>query len=365
MSRVSRVFVTSWLAVALLVAFALPAQAEDPIGIGLDYLAAQQQPDGGFTNGFSEGSDMGTTCDVILAIAADGRDASTWVSDGGNSPLDYLYAQVVGGAVDKLGLKAKAVLALLATGQDPMAFAGHDLIAELNAAYDDAAGSYGSTIFDQALVMLALFSTGQPVPEGAAQYLLDSQCTDGAWALFGGTTAGTGDTNTTALAVQALLVTDHRNEIGEAFAYFHRVQNDDGGFPYQNPSDYGTDTDANSTAVVLQALLAAGESLSNWTPSGTDPLGALVALHDPTSGTFFWQAAMPYPNVLATAQAIPAVAGYTFVHLPRVGAINVPGPVTDSGVVLLPESGGTVLLPVGLVALGVAALGAGFALRRH
>jgi len=212
---------------------------------------------------------------------------------------------------------------------------------------------------------LALFSAGQPVPEGAAQYLLDNQCTDCAWALFGGTTAGTGDTNTTALAVQALLVTGHRDEIGEAFAYFHRVQNDDGGFPYQNPSDYGTDTDANSTAVVLQALLAAGESLSNWTPIGTDPLGALVALHDPTSGAFFWQAAMPYPNVLATAQAIPAVAGYTFVHLPRVGATNVPGAVTDLGIVLLPESGGTVLLPVGLVVLGIAALGAGFALRRR
>ena len=365
MSRVSRVFVVSWLAVALLVTFALPAQAEDPVEMGLDYLAAQQQPDGGFTNGFSEGADLGTTYDVILAITASGQDASTWVSNGGNSPLDYLYAQVAGGAVDKLGLKAKAVLTLLATGQEPTTFAGHDLIAELNAAYDDTTGSYGSTIFDQALVVLALFNADQPVPDRAAQYLLDNQCTDGAWALFGGTTAGTGDTNTTALAVQALLVTGHRDEIGEAFAYFHRVQNDDGGFPYQNPSDYGTDTDANSTAVVLQALLAAGESLSNWTPSGTDPLGALVTLHDPTSGAFFWQAAMPYPNVLATAQAIPAIAGYTFVHLPRVGAINVLGSVTGPGIVLLPESGGTVLLPVGLVALGVAALGAGFALRRR
>lgn len=361
----SRVFIASWLALALLMTCTLPAWAEDPVETGLGYLAAQQQPDGGFTNGFSEGSDLGTTYDVILGITAGGQDASTWVSDGGNSPLDYLYAQVAGGAVDKLGLKAKAVLALLATGQDPTAFAGHNLVAELNGTYDDNTGSYGSTIFDQALVMLALFNAGQPVPEGAAQYLLDNQCTDGAWALFGGTTAGTGDTNTTALAIQALLVTGHRDEIGEAFAYFHRVQNDDGGFPYQNPSNYGTDTDANSTAVVLQALLAAGDSLSNWTPSGTDPLGALVALHDSTSGAFFWQLAMPYPNVLATAQAIPAVAGYTFVHLPRIGAANVPGPATGPGIVLLPESGGTVLLPVSLVALGVAALGAGFALRRR
>nr|HID13975.1 hypothetical protein [Anaerolineae bacterium] len=360
-----RKILTFLFVLTVLLTLTVPAQAGDPITDGLAWLKSQQQADGGFTNGFSEGSDLGTTCDIILAIAAGGQDASTWVSDDGNSPLDYLYAQVAGGAVDKIGLKAKVVLALLAAGQDPTAFAGRDLIAELNAAYDDVTGSYGGTIFDQALVMLALFDAGQPVPDEAARYLLDNQCTDGAWALFGGTMAGAGDTNTTALAVQALLVTGHRDEIGGAFAYFHRMQNSDGGFPYQNPSEYGTDTDANSTAVVLQALLAAGEPLSNWTPGGTDPLGALVALHDPTSGAFFWQAAVPYPNVLATAQAVPAVAGYTFAHLPRVGAANAPGPAAAPGAILLPESGGVALLPVGLIALGVAALSAGCALRRR
>ncbi len=361
----SRVFVASWLALALFAAFALPAWGEDPVETGLDYLAAQQQADGGFTNGFSAGSDLGTTCDIVLAITAGGQDASTWVSDSGNSPLDYLYAQMARGAVDKLGPKAKVMMALLVTGQDPVAFAGHNLITELSAAYEKTTGSYGGTIFDQALVMLALFGAGQPVPNGAAQYLLDNQCTDGAWALFGGTAAGTGDTNTTALAVQALLATGYQDEIGEAFAYFHRVQNSDGGFPYQNPSDYGTDTDANSTAVVLQALLATGEPLGNWAPGGTDPLGALVALHDPASGAFFWQAGLPYPNVLATAQAIPVVMGHTFAHLPHVGAVNAPGPVVAPDVILLPESGGTVLLPAGLIALGAAAMSVGFVLRRR
>jgi len=360
----SRKILTLLFALTVLLTLIVPVQAGDPITDGLAWLKSQQQADGGFTNGFSEGSDLGTTCDIIPAIAAGGQDASTWVSDSGHSPLDYLYAQVAEGAVDKIGLKAKVVLALLATGQDPATFAGHDLIAELNATYDEATGSYGSTLFDQALVMLALFDTGQPVPDGAARYLLDNQCTDGAWALFGGTTAGTGDTNTTALVIQALCTTGHQDEIGEAFAYFHRVQNSDGGFPYQNPSDYGTDTDANSTAVVLQALLAAGEPLSNWTPGGTDPLGALVSLHDPTSRAFFWQAGLSYPNVLATAQAIPAVAGYTFVNLPRVEAADAPGPVAAPGDVFLPESGGAALLPVGLIALGVAVLSTGIALRR-
>ncbi|MGD2178212.1 MAG: cell wall anchor protein, partial [Anaerolineae bacterium] len=157
----------------------------------------------------------------------------------------------------------------------------------------------------------------------------------------------------------------HRDTIGEAFAYLHRVQNDDGGFPYQVPSDYGTESDANSTAYVLQALLAAGESMNAWAPAGTDPLGALAALHDRESGAFFWQAAVPFPNLLATAQAIPAVAGYTSLSLPRVAAANAPEAALDPGDILLPESGGASSLPVGLIGLGAAAVLVGVVLRRR
>jgi hypothetical protein len=361
----SRKILTLFLALSILLTLAIPALADDPIADGLAWLKTQQQADGGFTNGFSEGSDLGTTCDVILAIAASGQDASARESDAGNSPLDYLYAQVAEGAVGTLGLKAKVVHALLATGQDPAAFSGGDLVAELNAAYDAGAGSYGETVFDHALVILALSSAGQSVADEAAQYLLDNQADDGAWALFGGTEAGAGDTNTTALVIQALIATGHQEEIGDAFAYLHGVQNDDGGFPYQSPSDYGTDTDANSTAVVLQALLAAGEPLDDWSPQGVSPLDALLALHDADSGAFFWQAAMPGPNVLATAQAVPAVAGYTFVTLPRVEAGNPPGSTGDVQPAVLPESGGAALLPVVVIALGIVALNTGVALRRR
>ena len=361
----SRRILTLFFTLSVLLTLTVTAQADDPITAGLAWLKTQQQADGGFTNGFSAGSDLGTTCDVILAIAAGEQDASTWVSDDGNSPLDYLYAQVEADAVSTLGLRSKTVLALLATGQAPAAFAGSDLVAELEAAYDAATGIYGETVFDHALAMLALSNAGQFVPDEAAQYLLDNQCTDGAWALFGGTEPETGDTNTTALAVQALLATGHQDELDEAFAYLHSVQNDDGGFPYQNPSEYGTDTDANSTAVVLQALLAAGESLDDWSPEGAGPLDALNALHDPDSGAFLWQAAVPGLNVLATAQAIPAIAGYTFSELPSVEATQPPEPVMPADESLLPESGGVALLPAGLVALGLVALGAGFALRRR
>ncbi|MCJ7738028.1 MAG: terpene cyclase/mutase family protein, partial [Anaerolineae bacterium] len=226
--------------------------------------------------------------------------------------------------------------------------------------FDESTGSYGSSIYDQALIIVTLVRAGQPVSANAVDFLLDSQSDNGAWALFGDTEDAVGDTNTTALAIQALIAGGRAAEIDSALDYLHTVQNEDGGFPYQNPSEYGTDTDANSTAVVYQALVAAGEALDDWAPEGTDPLVALISLADVESGAFFWQAAVPAPNVLATAQAIPAIAGYTFVNLPQVEVA-----VAETMDVALPAAGGTAALSLRLAGLGLMCLSAGGLLRRR
>ena len=139
------------------------------------------------------------------------------------------------------------------------------------------------------------------------------------------------------------------------------MQNADGGFPYQKPSAWGTESDANSTAVVLQALMALNEPLGNWTSSGTDPLGALLALVDSGSGAYVWQAAVPYANMLATAQAVQATEGMTLVSLNVVGASRPPqAAAVATASPLLPESGGGVgtspLLWVGVLLVGASAL---------
>lgn len=358
-----KILLTAVLVSALAV-FAVPVGANDAIDNALTWLRSEQQLDGGFGTGFNEGSDLGATCDVVLAMAAAGEDPSQWISSAGNSPLDYLYSQVAAGEPDAISLAAKITLVLEATGQDPTDFTGRDLIQELDSGYDEETGSFGSNVFDQALVILALHNAGEEIPQAAVEFLLELQTEDGAWALFGSTDEGDGDTNTTALVIQALLAVGYEDEIGTAIAYLEQVQNDDGGFPYQVPSEYGTDTDVNSTAYVLQALLAADEPLSAWAPEGTDPVGALVALQDPDTGAFYWQAAVPSPNLVATAQAIPALAGYTFVSLPRVEIASAPeagAPVAAA----LPESGGMVLLPFGFAALGAAGVGSGILLLRR
>jgi hypothetical protein len=359
----SRKILISLATFAVLIALVVPVQADEQIDNSLDWLMTQQQPDGGFTNGFSEGSDLGTTCDIVLAIAAAGQDASTWTSDEANSPLNYLQEQVAGGAVGMVNQQAKVIMALLATGQEPTDIGGADLLSELSEAFDEATGSYGENVFEQALAVLALHDAGQPIPQGAIQYLLDSQAEDGAWALFGDTEEGAGDTNTTAMVVQALVAVGEEQGIADALDYLHAVQNEDGGFPYQNPSEFGTDTDANSTALVLQALMAAGESLDDWAPAGAGPREALDGLYDAESGAFLWQAAVPGANVLATAQVIPALAGVTFVDLPRVEAQAAPEAAVAPEEVAapLPAAGGWAVVPLALVLVGAVALALGLA----
>jgi prenyltransferase beta subunit len=364
----SRKIFISLAAFAVLVALAVPVQADEQIDNSLAWLMTQQQPDGGFTNGFSEGSDLGTTCDIALAIAAAGQDASTWTSEKGNSPLDYLQEQVASGAVEMVNQKAKVVMAWLAAEQEPTDVGGVDLLSDLSGAFDEATGSYGENVFEQALAVLALHTAGQPVPQEAIQYLLDRQADDGAWALFGDTAAGAGDTNTTAMVIQALVAVGEEQGIAGALDYLQDVQNEDGGFPYQSPSDFGTDTDTNSTALVLQALMAAGESLDDWAPAGTDPRGALDGLYEAESGAFLWQAAVPGANVLATAQVIPALAGVTFVDPPRVEAQAAPEAATaaeEEVATPLPAAGGRAVLPLALVLLGAVALALGLARTRR
>jgi hypothetical protein len=87
-------------------------------------------------------------------------------------------------------------------------------------------------------------------------------------------------------------------------------------------------------------------------------------------GAFSWQVAVPGPNVLATAQAIPALASQTFVYLPvaETGG-SAESPQDERGrpepELFLPASGGVPVLPLVTTVLGATALCAGLALRRR
>ena len=111
---------------------ALAGPGDDAAGKALAWLATQQNADGGFSGGFSPGSGVGSTADVVLAVVATGGDVDGWKKYG-RSPLDYLEAQVRAGQVTKPGEIAKTVMAVVATGREPRRLGGVDLVARLNA----------------------------------------------------------------------------------------------------------------------------------------------------------------------------------------------------------------------------------------
>ncbi len=293
---------------AALLGTALPAHADADAAV--QWLRIQQHPDGGFGD---DGSSASMTAEVVLGLVAAGQDPHTWRQDG-NTPLTYLAGQAKT-ATATVGGAAKLILAVVAAGENPHDFGGVDLVAAVEGMYDPATGRFGGeqdTLLSHAVALMALKAAGRPIPAEAVAWLKDAQLDEGSWSWNGDKTPGAGDTNSTALVVQALVaagVPADDPAIGKALEYLRGQQNDDGGFPYVKPSPYGTETDANSTAVVIQALLAAGQDPAgaDWARDRGTPLSALQSLQT-GEGAFVWKAEVPGPNLLATAQALPALA---------------------------------------------------------
>lgn len=352
------------MALILGLAGAVPALAATGTQAALDYLQTQQNADGGFGSGFSPESTVGSTADAVFAIIAAGAPPSSFDQDG-NTPLTYLADHAA--TVDNAGDLAKLILAIVAAGENPRTFGGVDSVARL----EGMAGSDGrfltqnDTFFSHILAVLAVASVERPLPEGAVAAIKDAQQETGAWA-WDGSASTDADTNTTAFAVQALVAAGEPTSseaITGALDYYRSIQNADGGWPYQSPSSFGTDTDANSTALTIQALIAAGQDPAAWTSGeGNDPVSTLEAFQN-ESGAFAWQAAVPDDNLLATVQALPALAGKAFpLATTSVGAAAATPAAAPAAI---PETGGAVAnLALPLLLSGLALAGGGYALQR-
>lgn len=373
-----------WMVLGLLMLAVVPHASVDALTGANDaalqkavaYMRTQQAPDGTFA-GFGAGS----TADALYALAAAGINAAEF-KNGGASATQGLVAATPE-AVKDTGVAAKFVLAALLTGQDPRALGGADVVAVVQNGFDPVAQQYGKDTTSSALAVLALRAAGDQVQPKALAKLEQLQLPDGGWS-FDGTAATGSDTNTTALVLQALIAANGTADVRtKALAYIRTQQNADGGFPYSQTSQFGNASDANSTAVTIQAILAAGESLANWARNGTTPLDRLLAFQNP-SGAFRYQDATPEDNQLATYQAVPAVAGKTFplepilIALPAAPTVATPTatpaaalppaptptPVAG-GPAQLPDTGTPAAPMIALLAAALVVLALGLGLRRR
>lgn len=316
MARARCLILLSLLLVIPALAIPAPAASSGGLEAALAWLRRAQLADGGFSSGFSDGSDIGATADAVIALASAGEAPAQW-RVAGASPVDLLRARAA--EVTAPGLAAKVVLALIAAGEDPANFGNVDLPAVITGGFNPSTGFYGGGPFDSALAILALSQASGEAPPEAIQGLLRARQPDGSYAFDGAMFPGSGDSNTTSLAAQALLIAGAGEEAVPSFAYFRQTQNPDGGWTYQKPSLYGEATDANSTALVVQALLAGGQDLQQW----GNPVASLLALQQ-VSGALAFNGDTPGDNALATLQAIPALAGVDLTDLLRLAESSEP-----------------------------------------
>lgn len=285
------------LALPILAASAALPQT-DAVNRGAAYLKSIQLPDGSY------GTDSpGQNMDSIYAVRAAGFDPAEDVKDG-KTPVDYLLANI--SLVDSAGAAAKAALAARALGLDPRAVGGVDVIAIAEGAYDPATGAYAGDDFTQSIVMIGLACTGNAVGDLADEALKATQIDDGGGWGFG----GFADADTTAIAIQALLaagVPASDPDVVEALEYLKATQAADGGWGYDP-----TASNASSTAFAVQALLALGEDPESemYTKGGNTPVSYLLSQQQ-ADGSF-----AGFDPTYATNQVLPALAGVTYCEAP-------------------------------------------------
>lgn len=386
LAAVSATLTATALAATLLTASAASTQAT----AALRYLHGQQASDG------SVGGAAGVTEDTIIGWADNGYDPATLAASSGKTGWDYLSAQTgAGTADDNAGHTGKLILAVVAGHRDPHSFDGVDLVARLATFYDSSTGAFdvsGANIFSQSLGILADVADGTTPAAAAVARLACAQNSDGGFGYTidtavpsstacGDTTDGS-DTNSTAIAMQALRAAGVTTADAAARTYLSGQQQSDGGFGFGGPP-----SDPDSDATVIQALVAMGQdpSAAAWTKGGHTPLSNLLTFQGSTGGFTFPGNSAPdaftTSEVPAALALTPYAAATTFASgaSPGVAATPTPTPTAAAtpAIHAAPLTGGAPIreaAPTGppagpavaaLVALGAVSLGAGVTTRRR
>lgn len=272
---------------------------------GMQWLKQFQNANGSY--GSSNGN-AGATIDTLLAYRALGGNPHDWRSTNGASLTDALTSLAPSYATSSAAAVGKLMLGIAAADGDPRNFAKLDLVISATTHLDSSSGAYGTSNWDQAFMILGLRASRETPPAQAITLLKTRAKADGGWGFM---PADQSDVDSTGLVLQALAsagVPHTDAVITKALDYLDSQQSNDGGFPYR--AEAGNTSNANSTALAIQGILASGSSVNDarWQPSATTPISYLLDLQTP-AGAFTYGGAA---NAFATQQSIPALAGQPF-----------------------------------------------------
>jgi hypothetical protein len=277
------------------------------LNAGLKWIEAQRDESGRYLDAGGE-VPPGTTASIIsllIALRNVGIDVETdeTVAHLAQADLSEYERNPLGNA----GI-AQVVMALVGAGADPRDANGVDRVAQLVAAWDAKAGFYGTYLIESAVVVMALAVADEPFEDQALATIAAAQLDDGSWAYDGGSAAG--DAVTTAFVIQALAAAGRGDDatVARAVPSFRTVQAGETAAFGQGAFRSSPDAppDANTTGLVVSALIAAGENpkAKKW---GKAVAGLLAFQNE--SGAFRFTDFEPGDDLVSTVSALTALAG--------------------------------------------------------
>jgi hypothetical protein len=249
----------------------------------------------------SYGSSTAASVEGLLALGANHEDANTWQpAADASSLLDFVLAHGAEYAQDGVSEAGKLAVALSAAGACWPAEA-----VKPSGYYSPTLGALHTDAGPLAWGILGTLALDEAAPTESVDYLLNLALPDGGWEWSPGWGR---DTNSTALALQALVAAGvplTNSAIISGQTYLQSAQAPEGGFSYDPNASWGNVADSNSTAYVLQALAALGVGA----PEAA--IDFLLVLQG-EDGALGWQIEQPAANMGSTQQAIPALLGQPY-----------------------------------------------------
>ena len=286
---------------------------------GADWIADQQEEDGGF---FSSGQRADQTAETLAAMIAGGVTTERPV----NRAVAYLRKNAAAGAT-RGAYTGRIVAGLVAAGENPRSFAGTDFVAKLDEQYDEGSGAYDTeNLFTNLMGANGTLAAKGALPAQAIAYIKDNACSNGGFGFENGCAEGP-DVDTSAWVINVFAAAGRRDDpaVASAKTYILSVQRDDGGFGFTADKS----TSADSTGLVASAIQALGERTTKapWRQDdGDDPVKAILPLQH-TSGGFRFVSTSKSPNALSTNNAVPGLARVAY-PVPKTDVTASPKPTT-------------------------------------